>query len=53
MLVQLPLLFLLPGWLGVTGVWIALPISNIFLAAVVVIVLIRDVKKRPATVTEF
>ncbi len=46
MLVQLPLLWLLPKWLGVTGIWIAMPISNIFLAAVVVVFIIQDLRKR-------
>ncbi|MRI32033.1 multidrug efflux protein [Endozoicomonas sp. OPT23] len=46
MLVQLPLLFILPKLMGVTGVWIALPLSNIALAIVVVYLLMKDLKKR-------
>ncbi|WP_172806711.1 MATE family efflux transporter [Endozoicomonas arenosclerae] len=44
--VQIPLLFTLPFLLGVTGVWIALPLSNIFLAVVVAVVLVKDLKTR-------
>ncbi|MGI9279960.1 MAG: MATE family efflux transporter [Endozoicomonas sp.] len=44
--VQIPLLFTLPFIFGVTGVWIALPLSNIFLAAVVAVVLIKDIRRR-------
>ncbi|GAB6262994.1 MATE family efflux transporter [Photobacterium sp. R1] len=32
MLVQLPFLWLLPKWLGLEGVWLAMPLSNIVLA---------------------
>lgn len=31
--IQLPFLFILPKWLGINGVWLALPLSNIFLIA--------------------
>ncbi|MTI14230.1 MATE family efflux transporter [Sansalvadorimonas verongulae] len=48
MLVQLPLLATLPNWLGVTGVWISMPISNIFLAVVVILVIRRDLRMRKA-----
>ena len=44
--VQIPLLFTLPFIFGVTGVWIALPLSNIFLATVVAVVLIKDIRRR-------
>ncbi|MGI9275577.1 MAG: MATE family efflux transporter [Endozoicomonas sp.] len=50
MVVQIPLLLILPEFLGVTGVWIALPLSNIFLAVVVVYALILDLKERPAAI---
>ncbi|MFP2770077.1 MATE family efflux transporter [Oceanisphaera sp. KMM 10153] len=31
-LVQLPFLWLLPKWLGIDGIWLAMPVSNFFLA---------------------
>ncbi len=46
MLVQIPLLIILPEWLGVTGVWLALPLSNIFLALAVMYTLRQDLKRR-------
>ncbi len=49
MLVQLPLLFLLPDWLGTDGVWLSMPLSNIFLAAIVGVLLMRDLRNRPDT----
>ena len=45
MLVQIPLT--LPERLGVTGVWIVLPVSNIFLALLAAVLLRLDLKKRP------
>lgn len=45
MFVQLPFLYFLPLWLGVTGVWLAIPLSNLLLAVIVVPVLWKDVKK--------
>ncbi|WP_330926922.1 MATE family efflux transporter [Candidatus Sororendozoicomonas aggregata] len=47
MLIQIPLLLTLPEWLGVTGVWISLPVSNIFLAVIVARLLWTDLKLRP------
>ncbi len=46
MLVQIPILLTLPVWLGVTGVWISLPVSNIILAAIVARMLWKDLKHR-------
>ncbi|MCX9564359.1 sodium-coupled multidrug efflux MATE transporter VcrM, partial [Vibrio cholerae] len=45
MSIMLPFLFILPQFFGLTGVWIALPISNIVLSTVVGIMLWRDVNK--------
>ncbi|MGB1320549.1 MAG: MATE family efflux transporter [Vibrio gallaecicus] len=45
MLIQLPFLYLLPKIWGLTGVWIAYPISNIALSLVVIVMLLKDVKK--------
>ncbi|WP_322803053.1 MATE family efflux transporter [Vibrio alfacsensis] len=45
MLVQLPFLFIMPKLLGVTGIWIAFPLSNIALSLVVFTMLWRDIKK--------
>lgn len=39
MMVQLPFLIILPNWFGVTGIWIAMPISNILLAVAVLLYL--------------
>ncbi len=47
MFVQVPLLFVLPSILGVTGVWISLPLSNIVLAAAALWLLVHDLKSRP------
>ena len=35
MLIKLPLLFFLPPWLGVKGVWLAMPISNVLMFIIV------------------
>ncbi|MEC4737129.1 MULTISPECIES: MATE family efflux transporter [unclassified Shewanella] len=35
MMIQLPFLYFLPKWLGVTGVWLALPLSNVALFLIV------------------
>lgn len=40
--IQLPFLLLLPHWLGLDGVWLALPISNIALTLVAGILLWRE-----------
>ncbi|MDF4653673.1 sodium-coupled multidrug efflux MATE transporter VmrA, partial [Vibrio parahaemolyticus] len=45
MLIQLPFLFIMPKLLGVTGIWIAFPLSNIALSLVVMSMLWRDIKK--------
>ncbi|MGL6258348.1 MATE family efflux transporter [Vibrio sp. WXL210] len=45
MAVQLPFLFILPPLLGVTGIWLAFPISNIALSLVVFLMLYKDVKR--------
>ncbi|MCL9773337.1 MATE family efflux transporter [Vibrio methylphosphonaticus] len=44
MLVQLPFLYVLPKIWGVTGIWIAYPISNVALAVVVVYMMWKDVR---------
>ncbi|WP_275722879.1 MATE family efflux transporter [Vibrio furnissii] len=45
MLVQLPFLYMLPKLYGITGVWIAFPLSNIALTVVVAVMLWRDVSR--------
>ena len=45
MVIQLPFLFIMPKLLGVTGIWIAFPLSNIALSFVVMTMLWRDIKK--------
>ncbi|SDJ01001.1 putative efflux protein, MATE family [Ferrimonas sediminum] len=44
--IQLPFLLLLPLWLGVQGVWLAVPLSNVVLIGWVLWLLIRDQKRR-------
>ncbi|AJR05477.1 multidrug efflux protein [Photobacterium gaetbulicola] len=46
MLVQLPFLYLLPQWLGVDGVWLSVPLSNILLAAIVIPLVWKDIQKK-------
>ncbi|WP_108650199.1 MATE family efflux transporter [Dongshaea marina] len=48
MAIQLPFLFFLPQWLGVNGVWLALPLSNIALFAIVAPMVWRDLQQRSA-----
>ena len=46
MLIQLPFLFIMPKLFGVTGIWIAYPLSNIALeSGCDDILLWRDIKK--------
>ena len=42
---QLPFLYLLPQWLGIDGVWLSLPLSNVLLTLIVVPMLWRDMQK--------
>ncbi len=42
---QLPFLYFLPKWLGVDGVWLSLPLSNVLLTIIVVPMLWRDMQK--------
>lgn len=44
LLVQLPFLYFLPMWLGVNGVWLSVPISNILLTLIVAPMLWNDLK---------
>ncbi len=46
MLIQLPFLYLLPKWLGVDGVWMAVPLSNIALTAIVAPMVWKDIQHR-------
>lgn len=45
MLIQLPFLYIMPKLFGVSGIWIAYPLSNIALSVVVILMLVKDVKK--------
>ena len=45
MVIQLPFLFIMPKLMGVDGIWIAYPLSNIALSLVVMWMLWRDVKR--------
>lgn len=46
MLIQLPFLMILPQFLGVNGVWMAMPLSNIALCLIVVPMVYLDVRAR-------
>ena len=46
MLIQLPFLYFLPQWLGVDGIWLALPLSNIVLFVIVAPLVWHDIKQR-------
>ncbi|MDX2321440.1 MAG: MATE family efflux transporter [Moritella sp.] len=46
MLIQLPFLYFLPQWLGVDGIWLALPLSNIVLFVIVAPLVWQDIKQR-------
>jgi len=46
MLIQLPFLYFLPQWLGVNGIWLALPLSNIALFVIVAPLVWHDIKQR-------
>ena len=46
MLIQLPFLYFLPQWLGVNGIWLALPLSNIVLFVIVAPLVWHDIKQR-------
>jgi Na+-driven multidrug efflux pump len=41
----IPLLFILPGFLGITGIWLAYPIADTMSAIAVAFFLIREWKK--------
>jgi len=45
MLIQLPFLYIMPKLYGVTGIWLAYPLSNIALSVVVAVMLYNDVKR--------
>lgn len=47
MLVQLPFLWLLPKWFGENGVWLAMPVSNIFLAVLVLGAMWQSLSQAP------
>ncbi|CAM2810420.1 MATE family efflux transporter [Vibrio rarus] len=43
MAVQLPFLYFVPQWLGVDGVWLAVPLSNLALTLIVAPMLYKDI----------
>lgn len=45
MVIQLPFLYVLPKIWGITGVWIAYPLSNIALSVIVMLMLFKDLKR--------
>ncbi len=48
MLIQIPFLYILPKHFGVSGIWIAYPLSNIAISIVVIGMLYSDLKRYPA-----
>ena len=44
MLIQLPFLYIMPKLIGMTGIWIAYPLSNITLSLFVVVMLAKDLR---------
>jgi len=44
-IILIPLLFLLPGYWGLAGIWLAMPISDLFSAIIVVFFLLNHWKK--------
>ncbi|MCG9598360.1 MATE family efflux transporter [Vibrio sp. Isolate25] len=52
MLIQLPFLYVMPKLMGVPGIWIAYPLSNIALSIVVLLMLLRDVRRYHTQQTE-
>lgn len=44
-IILIPLLFILPKYLGLTGIWISMPISDVISAVIVVFILINHWKK--------
>ncbi|OLQ85650.1 multidrug efflux protein [Vibrio panuliri] len=45
MVIQLPFLFIMPKLMGIPGIWIAYPLSNVALSLVVAWMLWRDIKR--------
>ncbi|WP_428431837.1 MATE family efflux transporter [Photobacterium chitinilyticum] len=52
MLIQLPFLYLLPQWLGVNGVWLSVPVSNVVLFLVVAPMVWQDIQGKDKKATE-
>ncbi|WP_299017921.1 MATE family efflux transporter [uncultured Photobacterium sp.] len=48
MLVQLPFLYLLPQWIGVDGIWLSVPLSNILLFLFVAPMVWSDIQSQTA-----
>ncbi|PNH83216.1 MATE family efflux transporter [Vibrio diazotrophicus] len=44
MLVQLPFLYILPKYLGINGIWLAVPLSNVIFALIVLPMLLINLK---------
>jgi putative MATE family efflux protein len=45
MLIQIPFLFVLPKYLGIDGVWLAVPLSNIAFSCIVLPMLLSNLKR--------
>jgi putative MATE family efflux protein len=48
----IPLIFLLPEFFGITGIWLAYPIADLIAAVAVFLLLIREWKRLPALVSK-
>lgn len=46
-LIQLPFLYLMPKLIGLKGIWLAYPMSNVVLSVFVVAILIKDIRRYP------
>ncbi|MBV1841461.1 MATE family efflux transporter [Photobacterium ganghwense] len=52
MMIQLPFLYWLPKMLGIDGIWLAMPLSNIALAMIVIPMMWHDLHRKPAVVAQ-
>lgn len=50
-LIQLPFLYFLPQWLGLDGIWLSVPLSNVVLSMVIIPMLWADVRNKQQGLT--
>ncbi|USD67101.1 MATE family efflux transporter [Vibrio sp. SCSIO 43136] len=46
MLIQLPFLYVLPNWIGLDGIWLSVPLSNVVLSLIIAPVLWNDIRNK-------